>query len=402
MNILRDSIFGIHPKKDRTVQAMKVALAIDTPNYFGGGNKFTADLIHMLKTIGYEVALCAWAKPVEGSCYREFLDVENVYLPSAFSKLVKGKLLRIVFSTSSSLKRCIRDFGPNIIINANVEPGVFRGVENIPKVQYCHFPTELKLPKQDLVHLVYRIPYWYWHYRELGKMDAVVCNSRYTEHIAYLLWKYHVPKERFHVIYPAVDVKVFKGELERENKICYVGRIDVNKGIDHVIDSFLKLPQELGVSLSIVGGVTQTTWSRDYFEMRLKPRVQKLMDEGYPVRLICDVPYSEIVQTLMTSKAMLSFNPEEHFGIVPVEAQAAGCPPIVAEGGGQEETVKQGVTGFLARTPEDLTQYLSKLLVDGELWQKMSRAARESAQSFSIEKVSKEWEALLEGLVRTA
>ena len=381
---------------------MKVALAVDTPNYFGGGNKFAADLIHMLKTQGYEVALCAWVKPLEGSCYPEFLEVEKVYLPSPFSKIVKGKLWKIVFATSSSLKRCMKDFKPDIVINANVEPGVFRGIRNVKKVQYCHFPTELKLLKQDLVHLVYRIPYWYWHYKELSKIDAVVCNSKYTEHIAYLLWKYHVPKERFHVIHPAVDVNIFKGELERENKVCYVGRIDVNKGIDYVIDSFLKLPREMGVSLAIVGGVTETAWSRDYYEKKLKPRVEKLMAENYPVRLACNVPYSEIVQTLLTSKAMLSFNPEEHFGIVPVEAQAAGCPPIVAEGGGQEETVRQGETGYLAKTPEEMTQYLSQLLRDGELWQRMSHAARESAQRFSIENKSKEWKTLLEGLVGAA
>jgi len=64
--------------------------------------------------------------------------------------------------------------------------------------------------------------------------------------------------------------------------------------------------------------------------------------------------------------------------------------------------VRQGETGYLAKTPEEMTQYLSQLLRDGELWESMSRAARESAQRFSIENISKEWGALLEGFVRAA
>jgi glycosyltransferase involved in cell wall biosynthesis len=46
----------------------------------------------------------------------------------------------------------------------------------------------------------------------------------------------------------------------------------------------------------------------------------------------------------------------EDFGIIPVEAQAAGCPVIAYRGGGAIETVKEGVTGifFDEQTPESL------------------------------------------------
>jgi len=378
---------------------MKLAIVVANPNVFAGANKFASDLIGMLKIYEHQVSLCAWTKPVEGQCYDEFLDIEDVYLPSRLSRFVKGTLLRILISSSSALKRCIRNFKPDVVINADVEPAIFRVVKgDVRKIQYCHFPTELKIQKHDLIHLIYRVPYWYVHYKELGNLDAVVCNSRYTRQITYLLWKHYISRNRLHVIHPAVDTKVFAKEMKRENKICYVGRIDEEKGIEYVIDAFLKVYKETGVFLEIVGG--GLIWKRSYFKERLKPRVLDLQRGGVSINLYVDVPYSKIVETLLTSKAMVSFNPEEHFGIVPIEAQAAGCPPIVAKGGGQEETVRHGVTGFLAKSPEEITDYLLLLLRDDELWLKMSQSAREWASRFSRENISREWNDLLEKLVR--
>jgi len=95
---------------------------------------------------------------------------------------------------------------------------------------------------------------------------------------------------------------------------------------------------------------------------------------------------------------MVSFNPEEHFGIVPVEAQAAGCPPIVARGGGQLETVKHCETGFLVENPQEISSYLVALFEDNKLWSKISESARKWASKFSLENIAREWDALLSSL----
>ncbi|MBS7624494.1 glycosyltransferase family 4 protein [Candidatus Bathyarchaeota archaeon] len=376
---------------------MRVAVVVDNPNYFGGGNKFASDLIKMLKMYNHDVALCAWEKPVEGKCYESFLDIEEVYLPSFLTKKIKGKLWKIAFASSSAIKKCMKKFKPNIIINANVEPAAFRGIKAAKKVFYCHFPTELKVYKYTLLYLLYRVPYWFWHYKEIEAIDAIVCNSYYTKNIAYLCWKHHVPKDKFHVIYPAVDISAFRREIRREEKICYVGRIDANKGIDYVIDAFLEVYDKINISLEIVGGVSSQENVR-YYEGILKPRVDALRRKGFPIKLEVNVPYSRIAETLLSSKAMVSFNPEEHFGIVPVEAQAAGCPPIVARGGGQLETVKHCETGFLVENPQEISSYLVALFEDNKLWSKISESARKWASKFSLENIAREWDALLSSL----
>jgi glycosyltransferase involved in cell wall biosynthesis len=73
----------------------------------------------------------------------------------------------------------------------------------------------------------------------------------------------------------------------------------------------------------------------------------------------------------------------EHFGIVTVEAMAAGCVPIVINKGGQPEIVEHGVSGFLWNTLEELKGYTSLLARDDQLRQTMAEAARRRADLFS-------------------
>src|SRR5207342_1828247 len=64
------------------------------------------------------------------------------------------------------------------------------------------------------------------------------------------------------------------------------------------------------------------------------------------VRLLGRQPFSVIRQHLQTCRALV-FPGVEDFGIVPVEAMAAGAPVIAFGRGGALETVIDGVTGCL-------------------------------------------------------
>jgi alpha-1,3/alpha-1,6-mannosyltransferase len=144
--------------------------------------------------------------------------------------------------------------------------------------------------------------------------------------------------------------------------------------------------------LEIIGGVKGSPWAEAYYPSLLL-RLNQISDER--ITLKTDVPSPEITRALMSSRCMANFNPEEHFGIVPVEAMAAGTPPIVADGGGQRETVLNGETGYLVHSKDEMADAMVSLLSDDVAFAMMSRAGRSRAASvFSKEVFAKKWDNL--------
>ncbi len=74
---------------------------------------------------------------------------------------------------------------------------------------------------------------------------------------------------------------------------------------------------------------------------------------------------------------------EEGFGIVFLEAAAAGVPQVAGDSGGAAEAVDDGVTGIVVRRPRDpgdVAGALRRLLADADLRRRMGGAARERAR----------------------
>jgi phosphatidylinositol alpha-1,6-mannosyltransferase len=73
---------------------------------------------------------------------------------------------------------------------------------------------------------------------------------------------------------------------------------------------------------------------------------------------------------------------QEGFGIVFLEAAAAGIPQVAGDSGGAAEAVVDGETGFVVGDPADpsaVAQRLARLLADPDLRHRMGAAARERA-----------------------
>jgi glycosyltransferase involved in cell wall biosynthesis len=89
----------------------------------------------------------------------------------------------------------------------------------------------------------------------------------------------------------------------------------------------------------------------------------------------------------------------EHFGIVTVEAMAAGCVPVVINKGAQGEIVEHGVSGYLWNTIEELKSYTRLLARDEQLRLRLSEAARERARVFSRDVFVRKFHQLLKPLL---
>ena len=103
--------------------------------------------------------------------------------------------------------------------------------------------------------------------------------------------------------------------------------------------------------------------------------------------------FSDAERALMLRHAalLLYTPPNEHFGIVPLEAMYSGVPVVACASGGPCETVLDGVTGRLCECDGDAFGRAALDILDGgdALRAKMGAAGRERvAQHFSLDAFS--------------
>ena len=87
---------------------------------------------------------------------------------------------------------------------------------------------------------------------------------------------------------------------------------------------------------------------------------------------------------------------QEHFGIATVEAMAAGCIPVVFQGGGSMELIEHGVSGFFWTTLDEMKAYTMLVATDEALRDRLSASAKTRAQLFSRSKYVDRFRSLLQ------
>jgi glycosyltransferase involved in cell wall biosynthesis len=372
-------------------------------------------LASSLKKEGFDVACASLKSPIKGKSWPEFHEIERWYTPKFVLPVAIGLPFTIglrklyintlayqqYFLLANQLKKCEREFRPDVVINMLAWSGtyVLRKI-NALKIDYIQaWPWDLMVKRT--------FPGWVYtgglclkdHYLTLRKIHKVVCNSKYTQKRAYKLWSHLVPYEKFAVIYPYVDWKEFQHyESEsRPKRVCHVGRIDKDKGIDLVIDAFLKANVKES-ELVIAGAVLDFSPYKEYY-VKLKEKLIKLGDKR--IKLIKNPSDKEMIDIYNSSRCFANFNPLEPFGMCVVESMAAGTPPIVADGGGQQETVINGTTGFrINAESNEISDQMAKsmrlLLTNDHVFNRMSIQARRHAARFDKSEFVKKWIEILE------
>ncbi len=134
------------------------------------------------------------------------------------------------------------------------------------------------------------------------------------------------------IIYPGIDCKFFRplGE-SRENFYLIVAALVPQKRIDLAIEAFNHNHRPL----RIVG---------------TGPLYRRLKHQAGPnIKFLGWLPDQDL-RRLYSQALALVFPGTEDFGLVPVEAQACGCPVIAYADGGVKESVVLNGTGIFFRT----------------------------------------------------
>ena len=230
---------------------MRIAIVCEKANCYGGASVLAALLASSLKRKGFDVACVSLNAPMKGKSHLEYFEIDKWYTP----KLVfppKALFYQLYFSLASAMRRCEKQFRPDVVINAYPMGGVdvLRKTRAL-KVLYVDWPLEQVLPpsREWLYAPVIRA-----HRNVLKKIDKVVCNSEYVKDLICKYWSAYVARDELTVIYPCIKWDMFQhaNSNRRRKLVCYVGRLDKGKGIDFVIDAFLKADVE-GSELVIAG-----------------------------------------------------------------------------------------------------------------------------------------------------
>ena len=163
--------------------------------------------------------------------------------------------------------------------------------------------------------------------------------------------------------------------------VVSVSRLVPRKGMDTLVRAASRLSKRIPDAVVAIAGS-----GRD------RARLEGLVaTTGAPVRLLGRVP-DELLPGLYGAGDVFSMScrsrwaglEQEGFGIVFVEAAAAGVPAVAGDSGGSAEAVADGETGLVVRRPGDslrVAEALGDLIDDESRRLEMGRRARARAEA---------------------
>ena len=173
-------------------------------------------------------------------------------------------------------------------------------------------------------------------YREYDLADRIYVHSEYVRRS---LVDAGIPAEKLERISLPVDDR-FRPPAHRPQDdtfhMVYVGRVEVTKGIDVLLQAYERVPIDKK-QLTIVGG-----WST--------PAVRRLVQDAQHQDPRIVVAPGDPLPVLQQADVFVHPSYEDGFGYAPVEALACGVPVIVTEDTGMQEYVVPGKNGTIVPT----------------------------------------------------
>jgi glycosyltransferase involved in cell wall biosynthesis len=224
--------------------------------------------------------------------------------------------------------------GYDLVISS--EAGPAKGVITDPSsfhMCYCHSPMRYlwdhyHLYRQDSSALVRAVmPFFYhrlrsWDFSSSARVDQFAANSSFIRDRIRKYWR-----RDSEIIHPPVETSLFAPSLEFDDHYLWVGQLVPYKRPDLAIEAF----NRMGLPLLMVGTGSM--------EKKLRAMAQP------NIRFVDRLGFDDLRRAYSRARALV-FTAEEDFGIVPVEAMAAGRPVLALGRGGVIDSIIPDETGI--------------------------------------------------------
>jgi len=214
----------------------------------------------------------------------------------------------------------------------------------------------------------------------------VICCSRFMENEVIEALK--VPRDKLHVVPNGVDpervrcratpaeLAGFRSRwaLPGERIVFFVGRLVREKGLEVLIDA---IPHVLAAHPDAKFVIAGGGWHGHLWERAAALGVgEKVVFTGF-------VAEADLPRLYALAEVAVFPSVYEPFGIVALEAMAAGVPVVTSDIGGFREVVRHGETGIhtWANNPESLAWGINLVLSDGALARRLREAGKREVEA---------------------
>ena len=313
---------------------MKVAIVCDWLTGIGGAERVVYELHKLypnapIYTSQYNPSALDWFEDADirtlwlqtlPSTLKKFLPVLRAW---SFSRLDLSEY-DLVLSSSGAEAKGVKTGPKTLHICYMHSPTQYYWIRHDEYLSKPGFPTGFNwIAKLGLKLLIG--PLKRWDKRAAGRPDYIITNSTYTQTN---IKKYY--KRDSTVIFPPVEIERFKikGNPPLRHGFVVAGRQTPYKRLDLAIEAC----NELKVPLVVIGD------GPDH------KRLERLGSRS--TTFLSNVNDNDLAQHFQTALGFIMPNADD-FGIIAVEAMAAGTPVVAYSKGGSQDYMKPGKTGLL-------------------------------------------------------
>ncbi len=289
----------------------------------------------------------------------KFISIFRIIAPFVFSQFNFSHFnIILVSATGAYNPNCINKKSANLICYCHTPPRYLYGYATARETKKNSFMKFGLLLMSHFLRIV--------DFKASQNVDTYIANSK---NVAERIKKFY--KKDAVVIYPPIELQQFaQQQVTRGNGNFYLagGRLARPKHIDLIV----RVCSKQNIPLKVFG-----KGFAGYGE-----ELHRIA--GNTVEFLGEISDSKKIELMKEAKAFFFAAEDEDFGIIPVEAMAAGIPVIAYYSGGVKETVIAGKTGifFHELSEESLNNAISQF----EKSTIRSQDCIEQAEKFSSKK----------------